>query len=200
LDLVRSRAKFRTEELYVTADQSNAEEGRKNRKVLIASGLITAVGGIVVAAIALVPNYVKPEPKPSPSRSTTPCEKFALTKPDPGQDIDGRKGVTVKGTSCNLDGKAFGWVFDYDPEVETYFSVSERPIDRTTWSASDRPVGDEGDDHKDYTIVVILADEKCNAVLKKRIADGGGETKFKEIPKGCSRGPTRDIVVTYPEE
>jgi hypothetical protein len=165
---------------------SNSDSGKG--PVLVA--IIAAATAIVVALIGLpvTQQWIKKH---------TCDENFAFTVPSSGQLINGDTGLVVTGTTCDPD-DASGWIFEYDPEDKTYYSVSERRVEGKEWGVSDGPVGDPGDNRKNYRIVIVEGGDDCDRALITAVDGNDGWTSFKApaIPVGCRIGPGRDIVVS----
>ncbi|BBH70151.1 hypothetical protein ACTI_68360 [Actinoplanes sp. OR16] len=152
--------------------------------------IIAALAAIVVAVIGLpaTQEWIK---------KRTCDENFAFTVPSSGQIINGNSGISVTGTTCRPGGDEVGWLFEFDHDDRTYYSVSERPLDGEQWGIFDRPIGDPGDDHKNYRLVIVEGGDDCNRTLIAAVDGNEGWTSFPEtaVPAGCRIGPGRDIVV-----
>ncbi|WP_430784098.1 hypothetical protein [Actinoplanes sp. G11-F43] len=155
----------------------------------------------VVAAVAAVTSAVLSQPY-FQQKFIEPhfCDRtFELRVPVTGQSIEGRTGVVMTGRTCGFEpGEHHGWIFDFDPEDGTYYSVSAEPIESREWALVNGPIGNRGDNRKRYALVVFAADATCNRTLLDMIRQGDGETSFTRVPAGCREDDRRDIIVTYP--
>jgi hypothetical protein len=174
-----------------TQAEGHAMSPEKDNKAVIAAiiAAVAAISGAVISQPYFQQKLIEPHF----------CDrKFEFQAPTTGQPIDGSIGVVVIGKTCGYDAEDDrGWIFDFDPEDKTFYSVSEEPLAGREWALFDGPVGNQGDVKKKYSIVVFRADEACNTTLLNLIAKGEGETNFKQPPPGCSEDDRRDIIVTY---
>ncbi|MBM2621038.1 hypothetical protein JIG36_36615 [Actinoplanes sp. LDG1-06] len=162
---------------------------RSNGTVLAA--IITAVAAFLGAVISqpFFHNWIRP---------WTCTEDFSFDAPANGQSVNGAVGVVVTGKSCDPDDDdRFGWLFEYDNEDQTYYSVSDIPLDGAEWAVMDGPIGDPGDERKTYRLVIVEGGKDCNQALLLAVAKQGW-TSFKAtaVPAGCEIGPGRGIVVS----
>jgi hypothetical protein len=167
--------------------------GEKDNKAVVAAVIaaFAALGGAILSQPYFQQKLIEPRF----------CDrKFEFRAPVTGQPISGNTGVVVIGKTCGYDAREdHGWLFDFDPEDGTYYSVSDRPLGGREWALFDGPLGDPGDNRKKYSLVVFQADESCNRTLLEQIAKGDGETAFQQPPAGCTEEDRRDIIVSYPK-
>jgi hypothetical protein len=174
-------------------EQWTAMPGEKDNKAVVAA-VIAAIAAII-GAILSQPYFQQKWIEPRF------CDrKFEFKAPVTGQPINGMAGVVVIGKTCGYNAEDdHGWLFDFDPEDQTYYSVSDQPLGGREWALFNGPIGDPGDERKRYALVVFQANEACNQALLAKIKEGEGETNFKQPPVGCTEQDRRDIIVSYPK-
>ncbi len=161
---------------------------------------------IAVAEIQARPSSPAPAPDGQPVVSTPasspvvptpvvttppPCggKKIQITSPKDETAVTGRKGVLVKFAACNLDKGFTGWLFDYDPEDQTYYMSEPEPVTGNgTFAVTDAPIGDPGDDRKVYKLAVVLADPACTTLLRQLQPDANDNYPLtkSQFPRGST--------------
>jgi hypothetical protein len=139
------------------------------------------------------------QPVVSCSRSLT------FTYPPNGLVIsDGGSGVKIRGTVCNL-GNDYAWLFEWDSQDRYYYAdyngSGPSPLalpPHGVWSFTDKPIGDQGDDQKEYLLTLVLASPSCNQELlqTQSIINNG---RILQFPNGCQIVDQREVFVTYPQ-
>lgn len=144
--------------------------------------------------------------KPHVPPSTPSCiRKLRILSPSDGAIIaNGVHGVLIKGTACNL-GNDSGWLFDHDSQDGYYYDDynGNTPIAvvsssiNGSWYFDDSPIGDPGDNHKLYTITLVLASPACNkALLAEPTIEG--DYKLSAFPGDCRVSASLNVYVSYP--
>lgn len=176
----------------------------------VQAAVVTGIFGVVVAVVggglaivnAKISNH-SPTPEPTSSHSSVtvppPQPGLRITYPPSGKQVNGRKGVLVKGTASGLASGESGWLFDSNPNY-SYFSEDYNPdagqipvvTGNYPWSFLDMPIGNPGDKGTTYTLVIVRASSACSKVLAKHAG-------FRRLPPGCHIDDATDIIVTYPK-
>jgi hypothetical protein len=152
-------------------------------------------------------NATRPTPTVGPSAkptSYTCLKKLQITSPHEGTYIaNGQEdNILISGTACDL-GTSSGWLFDYDPEDGYYYSDYSggkpspvvRPSQAGVWYFNDSPIGAPGDNHKMYTITLVLASPACDKALQA-MPEIGGDYKIRGLPLGCYPAAAIDVYVS----
>jgi hypothetical protein len=152
-----------------------------------------------------VPTSSTPTVTPTPTETTPPpptpsCgNELAITSPTSGTVVaNGANGVSVGITACGLQPGETGWLFDYDTGDGTYnFDGNSGPIVTSDGDSSftDRPIGDQGDVHKDTRLTLVLANVACAQTLDTEQSASQSPTN---LPTGCQITSQVDVYVTYP--
>ncbi|MEV6647533.1 hypothetical protein [Amycolatopsis sp. NPDC051371] len=144
-------------------------------------------GSSTVASTQRTPS--SPPPSPSP-------ESVTITHPTPGQGVIGHKGVQLKGTAQNLDGKRLR-IFDFADNHKYYLLTAESvPVTNDAWSFFDPQVGSSTPDDNGhaFTLVVTLTDPSCDGTLDTATPNAEGDIVFTALPTGCRELASVKIV------
>jgi hypothetical protein len=191
-------------------------------KATVITAVITGVLGVVAAVVISVSsiiNAVIDHPGQGASQhagarhsaistttqqpSLTCAPSIKLTYPPNGKVIgNGAGGVNIKGTACGL-GDNSAWLFEWDSEDKYYYAdyngSGPSPLNLPTqgsWHFEDKPIGNPGDDQKEYILTLVLASTACNQALLQAstiISDG----RILHLPTECRIVDQRDVYVSY---
>jgi len=139
-----------------------------------------------------------------PSSALACSSALTLTSPANGTYIqNGANGIDVQGTTCDL-GNNSAWLFDWDSQDQYYYADyngnSPGPLTvpvRGKWSFQDEPIGDPGDNQKEYVITLVSASPSCNhSILQSQSIQNN--QNILRFPAGCKIVSKRVVYVSYP--
>lgn len=145
-----------------------------------------------------------PRRTPSPRRTRTTASPGAavlhgvtITSPRALTKVNGRAGVLVRGRVGDV-GDAVLRVFVNAPNGLYYLTDGGPvPTGHGRWTSRVRYIGwGPGDIGRLFTVVVVIADPPCQAVLKGRRPDGQGNITFAALPRSCRQAASVALLKT----
>lgn len=109
--------------------------------------------------------------------------------------------MELRGTACGLRTGEVGWIFDYDPFDDYYYSAdSPAIVGNGTWAYRNQPIGDKGDNNKFYTLQMVLASSGCNEVIARVPVNDEGDKRLRrsDFPSSCVFADAVNVSVTWP--
>jgi hypothetical protein len=146
--------------------------------------IAAAVAAAVIAGVFAI--LTKEDPPP-------PCPKqVEINSPKAGEKVDGIAGTEVTGTICGLESGESVWLFEHDSYDENSYlvydpNVGRRPVasQNGEFAIHDGPIGDPGDQLKQYSIIAVVASGQCRATITSKELDADGNYVFPSMPPGC---------------
>jgi len=187
--------------------------------------LVVSGFGVVMLIVAAVLVIVQPDSSPAASSASSsrvsepPTNSTVSSSPrvgpscGPGASLsspsdntyvqNGARGIVIRGSVCDLRNK-FAWLFDWDSHDKFYYfdypGGAPTPITTLSngkWHFQDKPIGDSGDNQKEYIITLVTASPACNQALLEW-SNVGDTYRLRKFPPGCHIVDQRVVYVTYP--
>jgi hypothetical protein len=221
----RPKGDSRDPESDLGPDVNIENQARRHRNVVLAAFgvVVTVVFGAAFVVLVTRPSAAFPPPGPTHSPTAQQSEprsgpsspqqpsgpKLRIAYPphdgDPGAPVEASQqgGLAVRGSATNLQNE-YVWLFDFDPEDNNLYEVSDSPIpvaQNGTWFQQDAPIGDPGIKKVQY-VVVIRATAACNDQLKAFAASAKASDKepfsFRSPPDGCVEDDRAPVNIAKP--
>jgi len=141
----------------------------------------------------------RPGPRPTP-RPTCP-QAITILAPSEGSPIAGEMGVRLSGTACGMRSGEYGWIFDYDPFDDFYYSADAPAVVKNgSWAYVNQPVGDPGDNNKYYQLQMVWAKAGCAEFLAAFEVNSEGDKRLRrsDFPSSCEFVGAVGVSVTWP--
>jgi hypothetical protein len=116
--------------------------------------------------------------------------------------VQEKRGLRFGGSAIDLGTDSL-WVYDYDPNVDLYYSASGHALrvkENGRWSFDDSPIGapDGSDKGTTYRIVVVRATPDCSARLGAVRPNADGDVVLEKLPAGCIEAAWVNLLKTGP--
>lgn len=136
--------------------------------------------GVPTAQATPTPSDTSRSTSSTPSTSSEPSG--TIDSPRDGASVGSDAGVTLKGSVEMIGGDTL-WLVDRDPDGAY---TADTAVDLTgpdTWSAQDSPIGDADELPQTLTILLIRADDRCAALLRRKV--DAKDSSFDVLPGNC---------------
>jgi len=179
--------------LLIAADASNSIESTNDKVLAVLPSGATKVDDMnVYRKVDSTPDCYGDGESPA-------CAPFSISAN--ATAVNGPAGVKITVTVCGSPQHMYGWLFDYDPDDKLYYLDRDAPYTKDgVYTFDDKPIGNPGDAGKQYQVVLLVADESCNASILALKPNSYGDVVHGPFSadKGCRVTGTVSVKVTWP--
>ena len=135
---------------------------------------------------------------PAPSSPSALGPTVVITAPKNGSRVPGRAGVAVSGTADGMDSQTL-WLLVQSHGV--YYLGSQEPVNISdgTWIQGTGQIGaGTSDVGETFVFATVIANPSCDSALRAVKPNGEGDLALRNLPKGCMKGPSLNVVKATP--